>query len=104
MVQPKCSICGKDLMSNEGFRKEMINDMEVKILIEPQISYWAHDPRNLHVDVLVTAHKECYNKIKASYKNFDSPVEDYATCRFPTLKDGVITLKTPTDFIKKTIE
>ena len=94
MVQPKCQICSKDLMSNGGYE-----DMEHTKLIEPQISYWAHDPRNLHVDVLVVAHKECFDKVKAIYKDFDNPVEDYATCKYPTLDEtGKIVLKTPDKF------
>jgi len=87
-------------MSGEGYKTEMIDGKEVKTLVEPQISYWAHDPRNLHVDVLVTAHKECYDKIKTLYKDFDLPVEDYATYKIPTLdKEGKLVLKTPTIFV-----
>jgi hypothetical protein len=96
-VQPKCSICGGDLMGNEG------KDADGKI-IEPQVSYWAHDPRNLHVDVLVTAHTVCVDKIKITYPNFDKPVQDYAISKYPTIdKTGKVVLKSPTDFIKKEI-
>jgi hypothetical protein len=81
-------------MSNEGYE-----DQEHKVLKEPQVSYWAHDPRNLHVDVLVTAHKECFDKVKAIQPNFDIPQEDYATCKYPTLDEtGKIILKSPTKF------
>jgi hypothetical protein len=100
MVQPKCQICGKDLISNEGYE-----DAEKTKLIEPQVSYWAHDPRNLHTDVLVVAHKECFDKVKAVHPDFDKPIEDYTIFKYPTLdKNGAIVLKTPTDFIKKVIE
>lgn len=82
-------------MSNDGYEG---ND-ENKVLKEPQVKYWAHDPRNLHVDVEVTVHKECYDKIKKDYPDFDQPVQDYATCTYKTLDDkGVIVLKTPTTF------
>ena len=101
MIQPKCPICNKDLMSNEGYEVKMIDGKEVKTLIEPQVSYWMHDPRNLHTDVLVTAHKECFDKVKAVYKDFDQPTQDYDTCKFPTIdKTGKVSLKTPINFIK----
>jgi hypothetical protein len=88
-------------MSNNGYKVEMINDKEVKTLMEPQISYYMHDPKNLHADVLVTAHQSCFDKVKAEYKDFDLPVQDYGTCKYPTLgKDGKIVLSSPTDFIK----
>ena len=93
-VQPKCPICGLDLMSNEG------KDGDGKV-IEAQTSYWMHDPRNLHVDVKVTAHQVCFDKVKVTYATFDKPVQDYAVSKYPTLdKVGNIVLKTPTDFIK----
>jgi len=82
-------------MSNEGYE----GTDENRVLIESQVSYWAHDPRNLHADVLVTAHKECFDKIKAVHPDFDISVEDYATCKYPTLDEtGKIVLKTPTKF------
>ncbi len=71
--QPKCSICGQDLMSNDGYEG---ND-ENKVLKEPQVKYWMHNPRNLHEDILVTTHKECFEKIKAVYPDFDNPIQDY---------------------------
>jgi hypothetical protein len=97
-VQPKCSICGLDLMSNEG------KDGEGKI-IEPQTSYWMHDPRNIHVDVQVTAHTDCYDKVKTSYPNFDKPVQtDYAAVKYPVLSGTTVSLKTPLQLINlKTI-
>jgi hypothetical protein len=87
-------------MSNEGYE-----DVEHTKLIEPQVSYWAHDPRNLHVDVLVVAHKICFDKVKLTYSDFDKPKQDYSTYKVPTLdKNGNILLKTPikhnTDFDK----
>ena len=88
-----------DLMSNEGYKTEMIEGKEIKTLVEPQVSFWQHDPRNLHVDVLVVAHKECFDKVKETYKDFDQPKQDY-TIKYPTLEDGVITLKSAADFIK----
>jgi len=99
MIQPKCSICNMDLMSNEGYKTEMIEGKETKTLVEPQVSYWAHDPRNLHVDVLVVAHKECFDKVKETYKDFDQPKQDYDICKYPIIDDkGAIILKTPTIF------
>ena len=93
MKQPICSLCGQDLMSNEG------KDADGKIL-EPQISYWAHDPRNLHTDVLVVAHQVCFDKVKIEYPEFDKPIQDYDGCKYPTIKDGVISLKSSKDFLK----
>lgn len=96
MIQPKCSICSKDLMSNEGYKVERVDEKEIKTLVEPQVSYWAHDPRNLHVDVLETAHKECFDKVKAIHKDFDQPKQDYDICKYPTIdNNGSIALKTP---------
>lgn len=96
MIQPKCTICGLDLTSNEG------RDTEGKV-VEPQVSYFMHDPRSLHRDILVTAHKDCFDKVKLVYPNFDQPVQDYDTWKIPRLKDGVISLKTPKDFLKEKI-
>ncbi len=97
MIQSKCSICQKDLMSNDGYEGQDEN----KVLIEPQVKYWMHDPRNLHADVEVTAHQVCFDKIKAIYPDFDNPVEDYDICKYPTLdKIGKVVLKTPINFIK----
>jgi len=80
-------------MSNEGYE-----DQEHKILKEPQVSYRINDPRNLHADVLVTVHKECYDKIKVVHTDFDTFKEDYSPT-YPTLDDkGAITLKTPDKF------
>lgn len=76
-------------MSNEGYE-----DQEKTKLIEPQVSYWAHDPRNLHVDVLVVAHQECFDKVKEIYINFDKPIQDYDSCTFPVIENGEIKLKT----------
>lgn len=91
-VQPKCTICGKDLMSNEG------KDSDGNI-VETQTQYWMHDPRNLHVDVLVTAHTPCFDKVKVTYKDFDKPTQDYATFKYPVLSGDTVSLKTPTQFV-----
>jgi|SRR3990167_4252840 len=99
MIQPKCVICFKDLMSNDGYKIEYEGEKEIKTLVEPQVSYWTHDPRNLHVDVKVTVHQPCYDKVKAVNEAFDEPLEDYATFKYPTLdKAGNVVLKTPTKF------
>jgi hypothetical protein len=129
MIQAKCSICGQDLEAgdqvvteeevnykltvvdiiNKGYGdKDTVAKVEraeklAKMGARAQVQYWAHDPRNLHVDVLVTAHKECFDKIKETNNNFDKPTQNYANHKYPTLKDGVVTLKSPTDFIKKDI-
>ena len=96
MIQPKCSICGKDLMSNDGYE-----DTEKTKLIERQVSYWAHDPRNLHVDVLVVAHQECFDKIKEVNSDFDKPKQDYEDFKYPTIdKTGKVILKASKDYIK----
>lgn len=90
-VQPKCVICGKDLMSNEGYE-----DLEHKIVKESQTSYWMHDPRNTHVDVQVVSHTVCFDKAKLVKSNFDVPIEDYSTMRYPTstTTGGTVTLRT----------
>ena len=83
-------------MSNEG------KDEEGKV-IEPQISYWMHDPRSLHRDILMTVHQTCFDKVKLVYPDFDQPAEDWDVWKLPTIKDGIITLKNPKDFIKEKI-
>lgn len=94
MIQPKCPICSKDLMSNEGYE-----DQEHKVLKEPQVKYWMHDPRNLHVDVLVVAHQDCFDKVKAVHSDFDKPIQDYGVFKYPTLNDkDEVVLKTPVKF------
>lgn len=92
-VQPKCSICGLDLKDNDG------KDREGNV-IEEQIKYWAHDPKNLHVDVEVAAHKVCYDKVKVVYKEFDKPVQtNYAAPVYPVIDKGVVATKTPTELL-----
>lgn len=99
-VQPKCSICGKDLMSNDGYEVQEVRGEMVKTLKEEQIKYWAHDPKNIHVDVEVIAHKTCYDQVKITYKSFDKPVQtDYAAPVFPVIEKGTVVTKTPEELL-----
>ncbi len=95
MIQPKCTICGKDLMSNDGYEGQDEN----KVLIEPQVKYWAHDPRDTHRDIEVSAHKNCADKVKETYPDFDQPTQDKKD--YPIInKAGAVVLKKVADFNK----
>jgi|GEM_PF-5770105 len=65
-----------------------------------QVQYWAHDPNNLHIDVKVTAHKDCVDKVKATkgFENFDKPTQNYVTHKYPVLSAGVVVAKTVAEF------
>lgn len=100
-VQPKCSICDLELAG--GYQEIIHADVdkldipqeqkdELKKLPE-QKEYFAHDPKNLHVDVRVYAHLECFNKVKAvvKYKDFDKPTQvDWEKPIYPKVVDGVV--------------
>jgi hypothetical protein len=98
-VQPKCPICGLDLMSNGG------KDDNGKV-IEAQVQYWMHDPRNLHRDIQVTAHQVCVDKAKTLMPNFDKPTQaDYANPKFPSIaRDGTLNQKNPAQIINSKIQ
>jgi hypothetical protein len=85
-VKPKCPICSKKLKTKDE---------------ESQGEYWMHDPRNIHVDVLVSAHQDCIDKVKETYPTFDQPTQaDYGDVRYHTKRNGTITRQTCKEFIE----
>ena len=81
-------------MSNEG------KDEEGKV-IEPQISYWMHDPRSLHRDILVTVHENCHKSVKKIFPNFDNPTsDDWDNPLFPTIDGDIVEMKNLKEFMK----
>lgn len=76
---------------------QVLTDKQVRV--EKHVAYWMHNPRNLHEDILVTAHQDCFDKVKKAYPNFANPAEtDWKAPTFPSIKDGKISLKTLSEF------
>lgn len=111
MKKPKCPICGKDLEG--GYQKIIYSEIdkldipqeqkeELKKLPE-QESYHAHDPRDIHRDIEFFVHKECFDKVKKIYPDFDKPTQDdWADVKYPIINDktGAVELQAKDDFIK----
>lgn len=84
--QTPCPICFKDLLPPEKPGDKVSEK-------ESQVTYWMHDPANIHVDVEVRAHKECYDKVKKVYKELGQPTQtDYEDVKYPIIKDGIISM------------
>jgi len=107
-VKPKCIICNKDLEG--GYQRIIYSEIDVSDIPQEQkdelkkkpeqISYWAHDPNDLHRDIEVFAHLECFLKVKQQFKDFDQPIQDYDTFKYPIIENDKIVLKTPKEFLK----
>ena len=95
MRLPKCPICALDLKDNDGFE----NTEWGKVLVEEQVEFFMHDPRSLHYDIKVKAHKVCFDKAKAVYPNLGEPTEaDWGSPKYPVIENDVVSLKTLTQF------
>jgi hypothetical protein len=93
MIKTKCILCGLDLKDNDGFDDSDFG----KVLIEPQVKIWVHDPRSIHYDIQVTVHKVCYDKVKTIYPDFDKPTQaDWSNPKYPVIDKDVVSLKTIT--------
>jgi len=91
MVNPKCIICGTDLKDNEGYDGD-------GNLVEQQVKYYMHDPNDLHRDVLVTAHKDCFDKAKKVSAAIGKPTQtDLANPKFAVIENDAVVLKTVTE-------
>ncbi len=101
MIQPKCTICDQDLLG--GYQPIIYTEVdkldipqeqkdELKKLPE-QVEYFAHNPKDVHRDIRVYAHKDCFEKVKtvAKYKDFDKPTEaDFSKPIYPKIVDGMV--------------
>lgn len=131
MIKPKCAICGlvlegggeevtaedlnfvmtgvdalnKDFglpIGEEARKKQERTEYLKSVNAEEQTQYWTHNPKDLHRDIFVTAHKKCFDKVKAVYPNFDQPVQDYDTFKYKTIENNLIVEKTPKEYAKST--
>lgn len=111
MKRPICPLCGVELqheyVTKEGYVYRPANPLEpmpttitlvpgpVTVKQEEQVQFWVHNPRSIHEDILVTAHKACYDKAKAAYPSFDVPTEkDWGNPRLPVIgSDSKIILR-----------
>ena len=105
MIKPTCQICNKELLG--GYQEIIHADIEKKELpkeekdgllaLPEQKAYFAHNPNNLHQDIEVFAHMDCFNKVKenSKYKDFDKPTEkDLLKPVFPKIiSGGIVELK-----------
>lgn len=98
MIRPKCILCGVDL--KHPYETKEIDGKPIEVLVEEQVNLWIHDPRNTHVDVNITLHKSCYDKIKALYPNIDKVTSLKGTAiRYPVLEGETLVLKTLSEFL-----
>ena len=87
MIRPKCPLCGKDL--KHPYETKEVNGEMKEVLVEEQVSYWMHNPRLIQEDILVTAHKECFDKVKKVFPDFDQPVQEENPL-FPVINSDLI--------------
>jgi len=104
MKKTPCILCGIELEDEYVDVRDDAGRVSQK-LSEKHAQIWVHNPRNLHEDILVPVHKVCYDKVKASYAEFDIPTEkDWNDPKIPAIdKDGKIAPKNlPDVFFPKT--
>ena len=93
MNNASCPLCGIELQ-HEFIDEELESGETVTKIQEEQMQIWVHNPRNLHEDILVSVHKDCYDKVKVVYPTFDKPTEkDWASPRLPFISGSKITLR-----------
>jgi len=101
MIQPKCFICDKDLLG--GYQRIIYSEVDTSDIPQEQkdelkkkpeqMSYWAHDPNDIHRDIEVFVHKTCFDLVKkvAKYKDFDLPTEkDWYNPIYPKIIGGIV--------------
>jgi len=83
-VRPKCPLCGIDL--KHPYETKKINNEMKEVLVEEQVSFWMHNPRLIQEDILVIAHKRCFEQVKRVYPKFDEPTQrDWNNPLFPII-------------------
>jgi len=69
-VRPICILCGVALKHETDIDKD-----GNEIVIEKHTEISIHNPCNLHEDIKIPAHAECYKKTKEVFPTFDMPTQ-----------------------------